>query len=187
VSWWKHGEYITGEEQPPDRVLRRHADNPRTAPKLTWIKVKNPTYTQAEGRGELLFRRRRAERSPRQHRPQALLESSASPGRLYTFRPPISLTAQLHFMSDVRRFHLMLIVVISPRIGSPLFVIPLMSNELACLLYREERAQAQACRWSSMSTACHLPQPNCQEVVVNPRIALPPPKLMVDREESGLR
>ena len=55
VAKWKHGRYLTGDQQPLDRSLKRHARNPHSAARLTWLKVKNPGYTQAEGRGDVLF------------------------------------------------------------------------------------------------------------------------------------
>jgi len=53
VAKWKYCQYVTGEEQPLDRSLRRHAWNPDSAARLTWLKVKNPNYSQAEGREDL--------------------------------------------------------------------------------------------------------------------------------------
>jgi bifunctional non-homologous end joining protein LigD len=53
VAKWKHGHYYYGSEQPPDRRLTLHASNPTTASRLTWLKIKNPTYTQIVGRDEL--------------------------------------------------------------------------------------------------------------------------------------
>ena len=57
VCKWKYGRYVTGEEQPVDRSLRRHAFNPESAARLTWLKVKNPAYSQAVGRDELFQKR----------------------------------------------------------------------------------------------------------------------------------
>ena len=53
VAKWKYGQYYFGDEQPPDRRLSLHASNPAAASRLTWLKVKNPTYTQTAGRDEL--------------------------------------------------------------------------------------------------------------------------------------
>jgi hypothetical protein len=53
VAKWKHGAYVCGDQQPPDRRLALHCHNPDAAARLTWLKVKNPAYSQMEGRGEL--------------------------------------------------------------------------------------------------------------------------------------
>ena len=53
VSKWKFGEYVSGDQQPSDRRLALHAAHPERAKCLTWIKIKNPDYTQIAGRDEL--------------------------------------------------------------------------------------------------------------------------------------
>lgn len=57
VAKWKHGRYVCGENQPPDRTLSRLVHNPHALAKYTWLKIKNPAYSQAEGRNELFERR----------------------------------------------------------------------------------------------------------------------------------
>ena len=54
---WKHGTYVTGDDQPQDRPLRRAVREADSLQCLTWLKVKNPGYTQAAGRDELFKRR----------------------------------------------------------------------------------------------------------------------------------
>jgi bifunctional non-homologous end joining protein LigD len=54
VGKWKHGPYLHGDQQPKERALTRHLHNPNALAKLTWLKIKNPSYTQMEGR-EMLF------------------------------------------------------------------------------------------------------------------------------------
>jgi hypothetical protein len=53
VAKWKYGRYCCGEEQPPDRRLTLHASNPAAAARLTWLKIRNPDYSQMLGRDEL--------------------------------------------------------------------------------------------------------------------------------------
>jgi bifunctional non-homologous end joining protein LigD len=53
VAKWKYGEYVTGDRQPQDRTLTRLVRNPEAIARYTWLKVKNPTYTQMEGRSRL--------------------------------------------------------------------------------------------------------------------------------------
>jgi bifunctional non-homologous end joining protein LigD len=54
VAKWNHGPYLCGDEQPKERaLLQRHLNNPSALARLTWLKIKNPNYTQMEGRGEL--------------------------------------------------------------------------------------------------------------------------------------
>ena len=53
VAKWKHGAYYFGEEQPPDRRLALHCTNPAAASRLTWLKIRNPAYSQMVGRNEL--------------------------------------------------------------------------------------------------------------------------------------
>lgn len=53
VAKWKHGAYVCGEDQPTDRQLAWHCTNPSTAAKLTWLKIRNPDYSQMIGRDEL--------------------------------------------------------------------------------------------------------------------------------------
>jgi bifunctional non-homologous end joining protein LigD len=57
VAKRKHGQYFTGDQQPEDRRIAVHAHNPSRAERLTWLKMKNPAYSQMEGRGELFERR----------------------------------------------------------------------------------------------------------------------------------
>jgi hypothetical protein len=66
VAKWKYGRYCCGEEQPPDRRLALHASNPATASRLTWLKIRNPQYSQVLGRHEL-FKARTAPLTVRAH------------------------------------------------------------------------------------------------------------------------
>ena len=53
VAKWKYGRYVPGDQQPTDRTLARLVRNPDAIARYTWLKVKNPGYSQMEGRGEL--------------------------------------------------------------------------------------------------------------------------------------
>jgi bifunctional non-homologous end joining protein LigD len=53
VGKWKYGAYVPGDRQPQDRSLRHHVSNEDGLTRLTWIKVKNPEYSQINGRDEL--------------------------------------------------------------------------------------------------------------------------------------
>jgi hypothetical protein len=57
VAKWKHGRYFTGDQQPEDRRIAVHASSPRPAERLTWLKIRNPAYSQMTGRSELFERR----------------------------------------------------------------------------------------------------------------------------------
>jgi bifunctional non-homologous end joining protein LigD len=57
VAKWKHGAYVPGEKQPNDRTLARLVRSPQAIARFSWLKIKNPDYSQMEGRGELLERR----------------------------------------------------------------------------------------------------------------------------------
>jgi bifunctional non-homologous end joining protein LigD len=62
VAKWKRGAYFCGHEQPQNRRLALHAADPARASRLTWVKVKNPDYTQIAGRNELFQARVAARR-----------------------------------------------------------------------------------------------------------------------------
>jgi hypothetical protein len=53
VAKWTHGPYLCGDEQPKERALQRYLNNPSALARLTWLKIKNPTYTRRDGRAEL--------------------------------------------------------------------------------------------------------------------------------------
>jgi hypothetical protein len=57
VAKWKHGPYLYGDQQPKQRALQRHLNNPSALARLTWLKIKNPTYTPIDRRAELFKRR----------------------------------------------------------------------------------------------------------------------------------